>query len=177
MAQSKLHKIGLKHETDKATHHQYLDFYAQHLPKDFRGRLLEIGVMDGNSLRMWAEYYPNAEIIGIDIKTPRNLNLPNVTWLQLDVTNTKEVLKLGKFDVIIDDGSHMTSQQQLALKTLMPQVNRGGVFIMEDLHTSFMPNYIDTEITTYNLLKQQKGWIFYQRTKDLTDSVTALKKV
>ena len=54
-----LHELGLKYKTDKATFHKYLDFYEKKLPgRDFAGRLLEVGVMDGASMRMWREYVP-----------------------------------------------------------------------------------------------------------------------
>src|SRR2546430_616290 len=65
-----LNNIGLRHDTDKSSRfHNYLDFYEQQLPdRSFDGRLLEIGVMDGYSMAMWREYYPDAaDIIGLDI--------------------------------------------------------------------------------------------------------------
>lgn len=73
-----LDEIGLKYNTDKSSRaHGYLDFYEKYFPKDLQGRILEIGVMDGYSLKMWNEYYSKAEIIGIDIKEPQPLFLPN----------------------------------------------------------------------------------------------------
>ena len=61
-----LNDMGLKYDADKSSRfHLYLDFYQLMLPdRNFKGRLLEIGVMDGLSMKMWREYYPNAEIVG-----------------------------------------------------------------------------------------------------------------
>jgi hypothetical protein len=56
----KLKEIGEKYGTDKVEH-DYLDFYEKELPKQV-GKLLEIGVLNGASLRMWKEYYTEAAI-------------------------------------------------------------------------------------------------------------------
>lgn len=156
-----LDEIGLKYNTDKSSRsHGYLDFYEKYFPKpDFTGRILEIGVMDGLSLRMWSEYYPEAEIIGIDIKEPQPLFLPNVIWAKADGTKEEETKRLGMFDIIIDDGSHKTSEQIKSFEHLFKnQLNKDGIYIVEDLHTSFFNgkdyNYIDTEETAYDYFKR-----------------------
>jgi len=170
----KLNDIGLKHKTDKSTlYHGYLDWYEKHLPKNPK-RILEIGVMHGASLRMWREYYPNAEIIGIDIKQP--LSIDGVTCLKLDGT-TDAVKKLGKFDIIIDDGSHMTADQQKSFELLLPQVKKNGVFVMEDIHTSFMPNYINSDKTTYEYLQERDDVIYFQGKSEKNDSFTSIVKI
>jgi spermidine synthase len=168
-----LNDIGLKHDTDKSTrYHGYLDFYEKNLPSKPK-RILEIGVMHGASLKMWRDYYPDAEVIGVDISEPIVIN--GVTTLKLDAT-TDEVKKLGKFDIIIDDGSHMTADQQKTFKLLFPKLKKGGVYIMEDIHTSFMQNYINSPITTYELLQKRDDVIYYQGKQEKTDSFTAIIK-
>ncbi len=157
-----LNDIGLKYGADKSSRfHNYLDFYQEQLPdRDFSGRLLEIGVMDGASMKMWREYYPKAEIVGIDIKPMAHLH--NNSWkvpesvrlIQCDGTDPQQVKKLGMFDVIIDDGSHYTAQQQASFDLLYyKQLNRGGVYIIEDLWTSHIKEYVKTELTTLEWLK------------------------
>lgn len=149
----RLHAIGLRHRTDKATFHGFCDFYEHHLPARV-DRLLEIGVMDGCSLRMWREYYPGASaIVGVDIRPP--LKIDGVQVLQLDATEPAAVATLrtyGPFDVIIDDGSHMTSDQQETFGLLWPAVRPGGSYVIEDLHTSYMSNYVDSPLTTLEFL-------------------------
>lgn len=159
-----LNDIGLKHGTDKATFHKYLDFYEQHLPdREFSGRLLEIGVMDGNSIRMWREYYPNAEIVGIDTGLQWDLRIDGATLLELDGTKPEHTTQLGTFDIIIDDGSHMTADQQKSFKHLFKhQLNKGGLYIVEDLHTSYRPEYVNTKVDSIeflNKLKYNKSWL------------------
>lgn len=151
-----LNEIGLKYNTDKSSRfHNYLDFYEKHLPdRSFKGRLLEIGVMDGYSMAMWREYYPDAaEIIGLDIMPKDHLDVPGVTMLQLNATDVEAVNELGNFDIIIDDGSHMSLEQQQAFFWLYEnQLNMGGYYIIEDLWTSYMDAYINSKYTTKEVL-------------------------
>lgn len=159
-----LNDIGLAHGTDKATFHKYLDFYEKHLPdRSFSGRLLEIGVMDGCSIRMWREYYPNAEIVGIDTGLQVDLRIDGTTLLELDGTKPEHTTQLGTFDIIIDDASHMTKDQQKSFEHLFyNQLNKGGLYILEDLHTSFRPEYVNTKINTIEYLNKldfNKSWL------------------
>lgn len=62
------------------------------------------------------------------------------------------------FDIIIDDGSHKTSEQIKSFEILSKQLNKGGLYVIEDLHTSFFNgkdyNYIDTKETAYEYFKR-----------------------
>lgn len=157
-----LQQIGMKCNTDKAHYHRYCDFYENHLPgREFAGRLLEIGIMDGASLHMWREWYPKAEIVGVDINV-RPKPIQGITMLEIDATDSLAMSALGMFDIIIDDGSHMTMDQQVSFNHLYKhQLNDGGIYVMEDCHTSFMPSYINTPITTYDLIKRMHNAIEY----------------
>ena len=173
----KLQQIGLKHNTDKAFFHKYCDFYQKHLPKStFKGRLLEIGIMDGASLLMWREYYPNAEIVGIDINDKSHLSIDGVQILQMDATDTEALATLGSFDIIVDDGSHMTADQQKSFEHLyLNQLNQKGFYIIEDLHTSLMPNYVNSKMTTLEYLDHAMlKYDFFHRDKSINDSMTCV---
>lgn len=151
-----LNDIGLRLNADKSSRfHNYLDFYQEQLPgQSFNGRLLEIGIMDGYSMQMWREYYPDAaEIIGLDIMPKQHLDIPGVTMLQLNATDIEAVNELGNFDIILDDGSHMSLEQQQAFFWLYNnQLNTGGYYIIEDLWTSYMDAYINSKYTTKEVL-------------------------
>lgn len=165
-----LDEIGLRLNADKSSRfHNYLGFYEKNLPgRDFKGRLLEIGVMDGLSMRMWQEYYPHAEIVGIDIKPNMASYMHNEHWqvpesvklLTLDGTRGDHTEQLGMFDIIIDDGSHYMKDQQKSFQLLYPhQLNPGGLYIIEDLWTSYIEFYHNAKITTIDYLKalEKKG--------------------
>lgn len=156
-----LNEIGLKYDTDKSSRfHHYLDFYEEHFPdRDFDGRLLEIGVMDGFSMKTWREYYPKAEIIGIDIFNKDHLhNKPwavpkSVQLLEMDGTDPVQLSTLGMFDIVIDDGSHLMSDQQNSFVHLYyNQLKPNGLYVIEDLWTSYIDSYQDAELTTIEYL-------------------------
>ena len=169
-----LQELGLKYGTDKATWHGYCPFYEERLPRSIN-RLLEIGVKDCASLCMWADYYPMAEIVGIDIAPV--LPVPGCTVYQMDAANASSLATLGQFDVIIDDGSHRTSDQLASFNQLFyHQLKPGGWYIMEDAHTSFMPAYVDTQEPTFHALHRQfPGQVLeWCRVKDRSDSLTLM---
>lgn len=167
-----LHEIGLKYGTDKATHHGYCDFYERELEGLNPKRILEIGVKDGASLRMWKEFYPDAEVIGIDINPP--IKVPDCEVYQIDQTDVYHLRLLANFDLIIDDGSHMTLHQQISFFQLYNfQLNTNGAYIIEDIHTSFHPEYVNSFFKTADVIS---GELFQRIPGDTSDSNTLLKR-
>ena len=174
-----LQEIGERTGTDKATYHKYCDFYQKNLPKrSFSGRLLEIGVFEGASLAMWREYYPKAEIIGIDNIDKSHLSIEGVTILKMDATDAKALDQLGMFDIIIDDASHYTADQQATFEQLyVNQLHNNGFYVMEDLHTSLMPTYINSERTTLEYLEYALlEFNLFTLDPKVADSMTAIIK-
>lgn len=172
-----LHDIGMKYRTDKATDHHYLEFYQKYLPKpSFSGRLLEVGVYSGASMSMWREYYPKAEIIGVDIIVPSNLRIDGVELIKMDGTDADSLQTLGTFDIIIDDGSHKTADQQATFEQLYyHQLNKNGLYVLEDLHTSLIPKYVNSELDTLTYLERLNlPIIHYRRDANEDDSMTCI---
>lgn len=135
----KLDDLALKYGTDKASNlHNYTRWYEKLLPTpDKNISLLEIGVSDGKSLRMWREYYPNASIEGVDIDISLCQPIKGVLLLEADQKHLS-FGELVKFDVVIDDGSHRWEDQIASFKSIWAHVNPGGVYVIEDLHTSYL---------------------------------------
>lgn len=131
----------------------YLNIYDHHF-KRFIGKnptILEIGVFKGGSLEMWNHYFDSeCFIYGIDInpeckKIPKNLNVNNI---QIDIGNQedkkfwKEYLSdKPKFDIIIEDGGHTMKQQITTYEQVIDHVADNGVYLCEDLHTSYWKNF------------------------------------
>lgn len=149
-----LHELGLKYGTDKATHHGFTPVYDQYLSKlkDEKLRLLEIGISEGPSLKMWEDYFENAEVFGVDILDRADMNTARTQTMIVDQEDAEQLLSIpGSFDIIIDDGGHTMFQQQLTLKTLFhTKLVDGGIFILEDLHTSKEPYYHTHGSNQYN---------------------------
>lgn len=170
----KLQLLGEKTGTDKAHLHYYLDFYEQHLPKNPK-RLLEIGVANGASLEMWRDYYPNCEVVGID-NGGEPIQMEGVTALYMDSKDVEGLRSLGKFDIIIDDGSHFTLDQQISFMALFPySLNPGGVYVMEDLHCAEADGqYRNSKFTTMEILERYKNVLYWHREGAKLESHTAI---
>lgn len=107
-------------------------------------KLLEIGLdarRDGArcpSLDMWAEWLPNAEIVGVDIldySSATTLRAKTVVADQSDRAAMTELARAhGPFDVIVDDGAHLSDAQQTSFFALFPALSPGGFYFIEDLH-------------------------------------------
>ncbi len=141
----------------------YFKEYDLHMAefKDKPIRLLEIGVGDGGSLYMWKEYFSSGHIVGIDIdpskKKFQGEGIEIYIGDQVNSDFLKEIEgKYGQFDIVIDDGGHQMKQQITSFKTLFPLLREGGVYVIEDLHTSYWPNYGARfgRTTTINLVKK-----------------------
>lgn len=145
-----LQKLGSEFGTDKATKHHFCDFYETNLIKNVKV-LWEIGVDQGASLKMWANYFKNANVIGFDIEDKSKIKLPNNTSVKyLDQSNIEQLVNLSNnknIDIIIDDGSHCCDHQIMTFETLFNSLRSGGQYIIEDLHTSsyrFSQNFYDS---------------------------------
>lgn len=158
--------------------HHYFDIYERHLAR-FRGtecRLLEIGVMDGGSLQLWSEYLgPDAEIIGAEIDPRARMfdrMLPNIQVVTADQSDPEALAALsrdhGPFDIVIDDGGHTARQQINTFNGLYPAVDDHGVFICEDTHTSYWPNFQDAGERT--MMRHAKAMIDEMHSIYLPDS-------
>lgn len=123
----------------------YLDAYERHLSK-YKGKdvkIIEFGVNQGGSMNMWKEYFGDgSKIYGVDIN-PNCAKLAgdNVEILigdQEDRTFLKKVADItGEVDIIVDDGGHSMRQQINTFEEIFPCLKDDGVYICEDLHTSY----------------------------------------
>jgi hypothetical protein len=134
------HEGGMIHKWD-----HYLDVYERHFHK-YRGRqlnLLEIGVSHGGSIQLWKKYFgPQVNIYAIDVnpecKKFEEENVKIFIGSQSDKTFLQDVLKqIPRMDVIIDDGGHTMIQQIVSFETLYMHVVDGGLYLVEDTHTSY----------------------------------------
>ena len=148
-----LTRLAIKHGTDKWGPHFYTPLYHElfcHL-RDWPIRLLEIGVggyglktLGGASLAMWADYFANGQITGIDIAEKR-LTLGARVMLFRGSQDDRSFLKRicderGPFDIVIDDGSHVPKHVVASFHILFPTLKDGGIYVIEDVQTAFWPN-------------------------------------
>lgn len=132
---------------------QYLDVYDRHFKKFIgkKPKILEIGCASGGSLEMWNYYFDGkCTIYGIDINNkcleiPKKLKADNINISIGDQGNTnfwKDFLRdKSKFDIVIDDGGHTMKQQIVTFEQVYNHITDDGVFVCEDLHTSYYRNF------------------------------------
>ena len=108
---------------------------------------VEIGVLHGGSLFMWKEYFGSkAKIIGIDLN-PKAKQLEKYGFdifigNQADLNFWKKFYeKVGKIDILLDDGGHDNDQQIITLTESIPYINNGGIIVTEDTHASYLKKH------------------------------------
>jgi SAM-dependent methyltransferase len=140
---------------DKGTVHSYIEVYEEILSpyRKTAKNILEIGLMNGESLRMWTEYF-DGKVYGIDcdvkpidgkadlfpIMAEGNHNV-----LIGDASNPEDI-KLHfegiKFDVVIEDAGHSIEQQLKIYSVLKPYIAEGGIYIIEDVQNIDKDGYL-----------------------------------
>lgn len=138
-----------QYRTDKCPdHHNYVQIYDTLFApiRDTSLKILEIGVFQGRSMRLWEAYFPVAQIYGLDIESKSHYDSPRVKTLVADQGKRDDLARVlattGRdFDLILDDGGHRMDQQQLSFGILFPTLKGGGLYIIEDVHTSFAEKY------------------------------------
>ena len=137
-----------------STKHRYTELYHM-LFSPLRGRKLtfmEMGLLIGGpeqgydadretadlpSVRMWLDYFPKAQIIGLDVSDFSWFTHDRFTFLRCDMDERENICTatqgIDSFDIILDDASHASHHQQFAFLELFPRLAPGGLYIIEDL--------------------------------------------
>ena len=145
----------------------YFPLYERHLAA-WRGRsltFLEIGVARGGSLQMWRRYFgPFATIVGLDIDPRcREHEEDGVSVRIGDQSDTlfldSVVDEFGAPDVVLDDGSHKMDDLWATFEHLYPKVSKNGVYLVEDLHTAYWPDFGGGLDAPASFINRAKGLI------------------
>ncbi len=125
----------------KAPHVHYWPLYMNYLRQRSVRSIMELGVSYGRSLEIWMGWFPGASVVGVDISpTAESLALSGDRCKIVEADQcSPSLLELGKFDLIIDDASHSPHKQDESLLLLWPSLNPGGLYVIEDLETSYWP--------------------------------------
>jgi cephalosporin hydroxylase len=126
--------------TDKHTTHSYIDVY-EGLFSRIRSsctNIMEIGVQNGGSIKLWNDYFPNAMIYGLDIDIHQNRcrePSPRVRFIQADAYTSEcaSTFETDVFDVVIDDGPHTLDSMCKVVDLYYRIVKPGGYLIIEDV--------------------------------------------
>jgi hypothetical protein len=167
-------KFSESNTEHSSKHIDYFPIYDKILANNNIDRLskytiLEIGVDLGSGLRALKKHFPNSLIVGIDIMTEckkhEEENIEIIIGSQID-DNVLKKLNEYNFDIIIDDGSHNNYHVYYTFEKLFPSLNnKTGLYIIEDIHTSYWPYYNggyknpNSTIEKFkNLIDNQNAW-------------------
>ena len=156
---SPLDRIACRHGTDKSTSrrlppspggfqardtvgHGYSLIYEKYFQplRSAPLKLLEIGVFDGRSLKLWQEYFPRSEVFGLDIDPDCTRYADERIKILIGSQTDPEILEEiadqagGSLDVVIDDGSHFVDDMIGSFRILFERVAPGGLYVLEDIH-------------------------------------------
>ena len=139
---------GRAGSTDKGTAHSYFPVYeALFTERRLACRsVLEIGVQGGGSMYLWQEYFPNAQIVGVDI-APRDCMTPRAraalgsrtTFIDSTDAYTPESMRMleklvpSGYDIIVDDGPHTLESQKWAAREFPSLLSERGCLVIEDI--------------------------------------------
>ena len=115
--------------------------------KDKKITFVEVGILNGGSLFIWKKFFgDNARIIGIDMNP--NCKKFEKDGFEIFIGDQSDpnfwenfFNKVGKIDLILDDGGHTNKQQITTVMSCVPNINNGGMVIIEDTHTSYMKEF------------------------------------
>lgn len=159
-----LEQIAIKYGTDKRCSggHGYTAFYEKYFEalRNSPINFLELGVREGWSLKMWDEYFPYANIFGIDNNSeglcPESFESKKITFTICSQTDNDALLnisnKCGGLDIIVDDASHISNLSINSFEILFPLLKSGGIYVIEDLHVCGFPMYNPKNFSTHQFI-------------------------
>ena len=146
-----LKKIFLESKNYSTKWEKYFEVYENLLNK-YKNKditFVEIGIFNGGSLNIWKKFFgKGSKIIGIDINEKCKQFEDKKNNIEIFIGNQSDEKfwdkffeKVGKVDVILDDGGHTNLDQIITLTKTIPYINNEGLLIVEDTHTSYLKNY------------------------------------
>ena len=142
--------------------HHYIPLYERYFAPYLKGRvrLLEIGVSKGGSLQVWRKFFgTDAVIFGIDIDPNCAVSNGKFGQVRIGSQDDKDFLEavvheMGGIDIVLDDGSHHMKHIRASLEILFPHLRDGGIYVIEDLHTSYWKDFGGGYATKNNFFNQ-----------------------
>lgn len=131
--------------SDKERTHTYIsNFYNEKFKKfkDKKIKILEIGVLQGHSLKLWEQYFLNAQIFGVDVQNIIEHSFGDRVKIIFSNAYSIDFIKKiqeteGKFDIIIDDGPHTLDTQHFFLSNYQNLLKDSeSIIILEDVYSN-----------------------------------------
>ena len=174
-----LFEIADNSRTDKNTVHSYLPLYQDLLikKKDTATNVLEVGIYNGGSIKLWSDFFTNATVYGLDIMHINNVwdeikNKSNIVLYTLvdayDINffNNNFLNKNIKFDFMLDDGPHTLESMKKFIRLYSQILKDDGILIIEDIQSwdwieilkNEVPENLKQYIHIYDLRKNKNRY-------------------
>lgn len=163
----------------------YFNIYDLHFKK-FRDQevvILEIGVYQGGSLRMWKDYFGDkAKIFAIDINPRCKQFETDSVKIFIGSQDDRDFLNKIKnqiplIDILIDDGGHEMRQQIVTFEELFDHIKVGGIYLCEDLHTSYWPEYGGGYKNPESFIEFSKNFIDFINAWHVSDKILPINNL
>ena len=162
--------------TDKDTTHSYLDLYQSLLEKkkETAIKVLEIGIHKGGSIKMWDDFFINADVYAVDILPKERMWEELLNKESIHLYNSEDAYNSGfvqnefidnnfHFDMMLDDGPHTLQSMIQFIKLYLPLLKSDGILIIEDVQQmewlevlkENVPENFKKYIYTYDLRKKK----------------------
>ena len=172
-------KLVDNRRTDKNTAHTYLPLYQKLLEKkkETAKNVLEIGIQRGGSIKLWHDFFTNANVYGIDIQdiwsvakdlsgNERIILYPLTNAYDEEIFKNNFLNKNIKCDFILDDGPHTLDSMKKFIKLYSQIMTDDGILIIEDVQKmswidalkEVVPEELKKYIKTYDLRKNRNRW-------------------
>lgn len=147
----------------------YFEIYERYFEK-YRNTecvIVEIGICRGGSLQMWKNYFGDkAQIIGIDIEESTKQYEEEQITVEIGSQSDREFWrkfkeKYPKVDILIDDGGHTMEQQIITFEEMFDYVTEEGIYLCEDLHTSYWESYGGGYKNPASFIEYSKNFVDY----------------
>ena len=146
---NRIHQIFKESKYSTIKYKNYFSIYSKLFEKYVNKKItfVEIGILNGGSLFVWKKYFgKNAKIIGIDLnpnaKKFEKYGFKIFIGDQADPKFWKKFFKKeNNIDIILDDGGHTNKQQIITTNSCIPNINDGGMLVIEDTHTSYQKEF------------------------------------
>ena len=125
-----------QYNTDKNREHAYIDHLYNDLFVDNQKvtNLLEIGIYEGGSIKLWRDYFINAQIDAVDIRDcSSKLDSDRIKCMVSNAYNKDFVKTLPLYDIIIDDGSHALHDMIFLVNHYSQLLKDDGMLVIEDV--------------------------------------------
>lgn len=127
----------------------YLPIYERYFARyrDRRILFLEIGTGNGGSAQMWKHYFgPAAQIVSVDVREECRAFADEQVAIRIGSQADPAFLQaivdeFGAPDIVLDDGSHVAGDINATFDVLYPQMPREALYLVEDTHTAYWPNW------------------------------------